>query len=114
MTEINKMLSVMSLKVIIKVDTVITAAEREREREKDLPGERHVWGGGEDSWSRTMTRTTPTHMPSIYLASSPEPGQGPPPVKQNSTPGAAINLPSPRTRSILAWSPEVSLIQRNK
>ena len=34
MTEINKMLSVMSLKVIIKVDTVITAAERERERER--------------------------------------------------------------------------------
>ena len=30
------MLSVMSLKVIIKVDTVITAAERERERETSL------------------------------------------------------------------------------
>ena len=30
------MLSVMSLKVIIKVDTVITAAERERERRTSL------------------------------------------------------------------------------
>ena len=38
----------MSLKVIIKVDTVITAAGREREREservRDLPGEWHVPG----------------------------------------------------------------------
>ena len=38
------MLSVMSLKVIIKVDTVITAAERERERERRTSLESDMWG----------------------------------------------------------------------
>ena len=64
----------MSLKVIIKVDTVITTAERERERERERPPWRVTCVG----WSGQLEQdqgpgTTPTHMRST---SHPEPGEG--------------------------------------
>ena len=89
----------MSLKVIIKVDTVITAAERERDR----PPWRVTCVG----WPGQLEQEQgpPPHMCGVHLASrawsESRDHQGPP-VKQNSTPGAAINLLSHRTRSILA------------
>ena len=97
------MLSVMSLKVIIKVDTVITAAETERETslESDMCGVVRTAGAG--PVGPPPHTCGPPRIPSLVRAEGP-PGtrRDPQLVKQNSRPGAAINLPSPRTRSILA------------
>ena len=52
----------MSLKVIIKVDTVITAAERERERERKGPPWRVTCAG----WSGQMEQDHEQDHPHTY------------------------------------------------